>query len=277
MFEKFFGDKKTVRNSRDIPSLAIQNSVPAVHFWPAIEPQRTRIGGGLPIESALTSFQTESDKVPFLAALDMEELQRTMKIDWLPATGTIFFFYDHDKQEAWGFDPGDKRYFDVKYSDVRLSQVTRAQTSKNLGKLGGFPLKASLMQSVPSWERPVVEQLELTDEESEVWGEAVFNSFGYHPHHQVGGYPCAIQNDDMELECQLVTNGLNCGDSSGYHDPKAAALEAGKDDWRLLFQIDSDEDAGLMWGDVGTVYFWIKEQDARDLKFDRAWMILQCH
>ena len=82
----------------------------------------------------------------------------------------------------------------------------------------------------------------------------------------------------MRLESQLVTNGIYVGDSSGYEDPRAGELESGADDWRLLFQLDSDEDRlGVMWGDVGRLYFWMREEDLRGRRFDAAWTILQCH
>lgn len=89
------------------------------------------------------------------------------------------------------------------------------------------------------------------------------------------GYSENIQGT-MEDECQLVTNGLYCGDPSGYNDPKAKELlkDAGK--WILLFQIDSIEKAGMMWGDVGRIYFWIKKEDLRNKRFDKSWMVLQC-
>ena len=82
---------------------------------------------------------------------------------------------------------------------------------------------------------------------------------------------------EMELECQLVSNGLYCGDPSGYNDPKAKELEKGAKDWILLLQIDSeDEKTGMMWGDVGRLYFWIKREDLKNKNFNKSWMILQC-
>ena len=39
---------------------------------------------------------------------------------------------------------------------------------------------------------------------------------------------------------------------------------------------DTDDDTGWMWGDVGTLYFWIREQDARAGDFSRVWMVFQC-
>ena len=65
-------------------------------------------------------------------------------------------------------------------------------------------------------------------------------------------------------------------DSSGYDDPRAKTLEAGAKDWRLLLQMDSDDDLDVMWGDAGILYFWIQADEARRGDFSNAWMILQC-
>ena len=95
--------------------------------------------------------------------------------------------------------------------------------------------------------------------------------------HKLLGHSENIQGD-MELECQLVTNGLYCGDPSGYQDPRAAALIAGAADWVLLLQIDSDEDnCGMMWGDSGRIYLWIRREDLQARRFAQAHLILQCY
>lgn len=44
----------------------------------------------------------------------------------------------------------------------------------------------------------------------------------------------------------------------------------------LLLQLDSDQDANLMWGDAGLLYFWIRTEDLVAGRFDRVWMTLQC-
>ena len=47
--------------------------------------------------------------------------------------------------------------------------------------------------------------------------------------------------------------------------------------WRLLLQLDTDDSLGVMWGDSGRIYFWMREEDLRSRAFDRAWCILQCY
>lgn len=81
----------------------------------------------------------------------------------------------------------------------------------------------------------------------------------------------------MELECQLASNGVYYRGLGAFGIDQVKNLESGAADWRLLLQIDTDEDGpGWMWGDVGRIYFWVKEQDLRSLRFDDAWLVFQC-
>ena len=80
----------------------------------------------------------------------------------------------------------------------------------------------------------------------------------------------------MEDECQLASHGIYVGDAEGHKDPRAPSLKAGAKDWKLLLQLDTDDDIGWMWGDVGTLYFWVREQDAQAGDFSRVWMVFQC-
>jgi uncharacterized protein YwqG len=121
--------------------------------------------------------------------------------------------------------------------------------------------------------------LNFTAEESDDYCQlleevAELNGDGPAYHHLLG-HPETIQGD-MQLECQLASHGLYCGDSSGYEDSLRAHLEEGAKDWRLLLQVDSDDDVGMMWGDVGRIYYWIREVDLRAGNFGNVWFVLQC-
>jgi uncharacterized protein YwqG len=69
---------------------------------------------------------------------------------------------------------------------------------------------------------------------------------------------------------------IHCGDPKVYADPRAKELEKNAHEWWLLLQVDSDDRASMMWADLGRVYFWIREEDLRERRFERAWAILQC-
>ena len=74
----------------------------------------------------------------------------------------------------------------------------------------------------------------------------------------------------MRLQCQLVSHGI-----TDETDPHAAELAKGAMDWLLLLQIDSDEHAGMRWGNAGMLYYWIKRDDLKAQHFDDTWLVLQ--
>ena len=97
-----------------------------------------------------------------------------------------------------------------------------------------------------------------------------------HKDHEILTYPQLVQ-DDMRGECQLVTNGIYCGEPSAYDDPRAPGLLQNTSSWQLLLQIDTDEEGpGWMWGDAGRLYFWITLEDLAARRFEKCWLILQC-
>ena len=45
---------------------------------------------------------------------------------------------------------------------------------------------------------------------------------------------------------------------------------------RLLFQLASDENAGMGWGDGGHLYFCVRPADLKAKRFDRVDVDYQC-
>ena len=72
-----------------------------------------------------------------------------------------------------------------------------------------------------------------------------------------------VQNFDMELECELASRGLQLGEECGLDASRQGELREASKDWRLLLQLDTDDTTGWAWGDLGKIYFWIREADAR--------------
>jgi uncharacterized protein YwqG len=94
-----------------------------------------------------------------------------------------------------------------------------------------------------------------------------------------GGRPSRARirrRGDMMLECALVSAGLYCGDATAYQDARLPVFRQQAHRWRLLLQVPSVEAAGMMWGDAGCLYYWIRDDDLAARRFERCWLILQC-
>ncbi|WP_373503172.1 YwqG family protein [Aestuariivirga sp.] len=261
---------------RDVHALAMGLARPSVHLVASRHPSRSHIGGEPTVDVGDRSPSKDGKPLPLIAQLDLQEMQEACPVAWLPGSGSLLFYYDHVAQDAWGFDPKDKASFAVVYHEQLASPSLTGTGGGDDSELPYQAVKPVAKPSFPSADRPQVAALDLNDTETDRWDEDIHQSFHSLPKHQLLGFPSTVQGDGMELECQLVSNGIYCGNSSGFEDPRAAALAPGEKDWRLLLQVDTDEQLGLMWGDCGLIYFWIREQDAAARRFDRAWVILQC-
>ncbi len=235
---------------------------------------KSKFGGKPDLPKNIEWFKEASGKsLSFIAQLNFSELQKFNISKELPKEGILYFFYSAN-QEAWGFDIKDKDKFKVFYS-IDTENLESKPFPADLEQFGIYKscsLKFSNAVSLPSWENKFVGEV-LNDSEVDSYMEITSAD----DNNKILGYSDNIQGE-MELECQLVTNGLFCGDPSGYNDPRRKQLEKGASDWKLLLQIDSEDDkTEMMWGDSGRLYFWIRQQDLKELNFEKSWFVLQCY
>jgi uncharacterized protein YwqG len=240
----------------------------------------SRIGGLPDVPPDFQWPQWRDRPLGFLAQIQCDELPR-IESDLLPSSEMLYFFYDLVDQ-PWGYDPEDRGGAVVIFAENPASLSTASLPSgakRDDVSLPAFGVKFSIIPTLPSMNTTALEQLRLTDEESYRYVDfylAVQRQFiPKEPEHQLLGHSHNIQGD-MQLKCQLVSNGIWCGDRRGYENPQSYALAPGAAEWRLLFQFDSDDGLGVMWGDAGRIYFWIRESDIRDRSLDQTWTVLQC-
>jgi len=223
----------------------------------------------------------------FIAQFNLTDIAPFDVENKLPHEGILYFFYEGG-EEVWGYDPKDKGGFVVFHhkGDINKLKITEhPDTVYEFAVLSPCKLTFKLTSSYPMGE--VLDGVGLSEEvvkefstikRSEmkqydrIIDEYTDENYGGH---QLLGYPTLVQGEIFR-ECQLVSNGLYCGDESGYNDPKAKILEKNTSDWTLLFQIDSDENADVMWGDCGMVYFAIKKDDLVAENFENIWAVFQC-
>ncbi len=242
---------------------------------------RSRLGGRPLLPSHFDWPRSTERSLDFLLQIDLAEVSPLDPSGVLPPSGLLTFFYDLANQ-PWGYDPAHLDGFRVAFiTDESLVSSDLPDATQTLPEHG---VTFTSAVTLPHFGSRSYEQLErechMSETETDHYLDfvAAYES-QYYPKgsasHRMLGHSANVQND-MQLEAELVRNGLYCGDASGYNNSRAKALEAGADDWLLLLQLDSDDRADLMWGDVGMLYYWMRLDDLRARRFDRAWMTLQC-
>ncbi len=217
----------------------------------------------------------------FLAQFNLEETAEYDKDNRLPHQGMLYFFYDLETMK-WGFDPKDKgcaRVFYIEDTDNLKSIDFPADLNADF-VIPEFALSFSAQMDLPDYEEiaeaiPEVEW-DVYDEERVLYGyegddedkEEVSKLLGY----------ANLIQGDMLLECEEVCNGIYCGNVPEITDEQREKLMKGSKEWELLFQMSTvgNEDYELMFGDCGSIYFYIKKQDLQAKNFDKVWLVLQC-
>jgi uncharacterized protein YwqG len=263
--------------------------VPEVFIWPAISITvneaeldltigQSRFGGepDLPDDFVWPEW-FEGRPLSFLAQINLREIVGIPCSLSLPVEGWLVFFYDAVEQ-PWGYDPTDRGGAHVTYIEA-ASQLVRRSPPGALPDDARFKACAVAFHPVRTYPDPdsLWIDVENTAEERGALYDEYDAVMSQNPSwHQIAGHPKVIQNP-MELECQLVSNGLYCGSGNAYDSEQGLALAPGAFDWRCLLTIESDDAPGWMWGDGGNIYFWMREADIAARRFDRAWTILQCY
>lgn len=215
----------------------------------------------------------------FLAQFNLEEIAEYDQDNRLPHKGMLYFFYDLCTMR-WGFDPKDKGCARVFYVE-----------NPNALQAVDFPEELETDFVLPEFEVAFTTRMDLPDYEeiAEFMPDLEWDSydeekvlFGYEGDEdeevsKLLGYADLIQGD-MLLECEEVCNGIYCGNIPDLTEEQREKMLADSKEWELLFQMSTvgNEDYELMFGDCGSIYFYIKKQDLQKKNFDNVWLVLQC-
>lgn len=275
---------------------------PAVRLDHSDGAPTSHVGGAARLPASLEWPAWTDKPLSLVAVVDLSDIA-AFAIDLvLPTTGLLNFFYEADEQAAWGWDPEHRDGWRVVLVDPdEAVDRTPPEGALVFPRMGLAP---SQTLTIPGWEEPAVatiyppywhhteqggfsrhspddsqgeEEKERKREAfwavAEEWNRVV--DWQAEPNHQVGGWP-RLQQGPIWRECHVVSQGLPLGDARQSADPRIAELPAGEDEWRLLLQLDTDEEVGWMWGDVGTLFYAIRPSAEPSLMFRGAWMVLQC-
>jgi uncharacterized protein YwqG len=249
------------------PAIALQRAAAGTGM-------RAHLGGDASLERDQQWPTWHGNPLSLLAVLDLEAFRGFDSDLDLPRSGLLNLFYEVD-QQPWGFDPADGGGWRVMLAEAKAA-ADRAEPA-GATRFARIDLEPAQILTMPSWDEDALAGILRSDFDAlDDLGEALIEASEVsEPRHQVGGWPW-LQQGSLWREFQFASNGVYVGDPAGYEGPRASELRPGVDEWRLLAQIDSDDDAGWMWGDGGTLYFGARNADLASSDLDRAWMVLQC-
>lgn len=230
------------------------------------------------------NYRQNPQPYSFIAQISFEEMALLDDQSLLlPDGGALYLFYDVLIQ-GWGFDPKDAVGFKVIYvpDTDNLKKATKPNFYKEVPDYKEVLLEPSLRFERSRSEGLHFEKLPISEADKKAYIDfderiEIEMDIGWPemPAHKVRGWSNNVQGP-MEEECALVTSGINCGGPEGYTSPEAKRIIDAPNEWIQLLQIDSDDGTGMMWGDAGMLYLWIKKSDLKKREFENTWLILQC-
>ncbi|MFF2089777.1 YwqG family protein [Paenibacillus sp. NPDC058174] len=240
----------------------------------------SKIGGDPDLLEEVDWPKWKSYDMTFIGQLNLAQCPSHLS---LPSAGLLSFFY---AVEGMYEDPdfyGDPHTCRVIYtSPDQLDHLVRRSAPASLKE--GVKMQPNSISFLPSLSVPATESAYLEsiglgwnedqDDINKYWEiflpktEKLWQREGYI--NRLMGHPDQIQGD-MQRSCEIAYGSYTDNELDKADFIKSALK------WRLLLQIDSEEEkTGIMWGDVGRIYYWIHEDDLAQLRFDRVFCEMQC-
>jgi uncharacterized protein YwqG len=221
----------------------------------------------------------------FLCQINMADVVWAQSEDLpIPKTGLLSVFYDNEEQ-PWGYDPAQASGARMIYTPLGSSlqridgqsfgfasnKPVCTVTTKNTRSLPDYTGLHTLIERDGGAQGEALSDLleEFYDEDEAIHD---INSWS----HSFGGWPVHIQSEFMQEECQLASNGIECGEPEAYKTDKAKALLPGAIDWRTVLQLDCEDQLEWHWGSSGRLYWWARQADIAVGGFEKSWTVLQC-
>jgi uncharacterized protein YwqG len=233
----------------------------------------SKIGGWPDLPASTHWPEWREQPIPFLAQIRLSEIAHLDEANELPHSGMLYFFFDEEAlegpypliNESWRVIYDVSNPLDLQHTPA-ASEIDRVYPECTLefsSRLTLPPFESYYLQnlglSYSAFERDAPpEQRKEADAYMDLEQQLDGSYDSTAPHHQLLGHPYQIQGD-LLWECEQDTGQSN-----------------ETTDWRLLFQIDTDDDANMMWGDTGILYFYISQQALAARDFSQVHLIMQC-
>lgn len=223
----------------------------------------------------------------FAAQFDFSELSKYDVDGLLPKSGMIYFFVCCDSLGKVIFSAAKKQdLVRLEKAPDTLLPVKKSFMQKLFGKkpekriydecLVEFKIEYSLPSADSFYAGIIEKENDHSPKPCDAFSEEFIESLieltdtaDNTADHQFLGYARGIQHSYKEDEIQ---NGISTKISDlSINDMKSLL------NWILLFQLDSDPNAGMMWGDSGRFYFYIHKEDLVKANFHDVRSAMDCY
>lgn len=259
---------------------------------PAVRLRRARAGEH--VVGQLGGSPTLPDGIPwpqsaagrplgFVASIDLGRLQVASLDIPLQADGTLLFFYrdpsvgPYEKPFLISDPLPETQPPAAAVVSVPAGTVAASRTEPDAAVYPAVELAAEVIATGPDWDHPALDRAlaDLPTADREFMADPYecddfrieMGDLLDHPRHYIGGYARPVQGPvEVEVAQQCL------GGRVSYTDP---ALYDEARQWTSLVQIDSDDDAQMMWGDRGSLYWVMRPADIAAGRFNAAAFVTQ--
>ena len=239
---------------------------PTLLLIPTKSPGFSKVGGSPELPHGTVWPEGDDGPLAFVAQIDIETFRQHGAFDWLPERGRLYLFFDDDRNGT--ADCGRLIYTTNPPGPECTAASELAKNRRFLERRVGFRRFTSFPS--PDW---FDEDWPGHNMDWSGFKGLEDCDFGDEIEHRIGGYPGAIQDGQMQIECEF----LRQGKTRDYRETVPDAIRVASRQWRLLLQIDSDPALNMNWWDGGRLYVFIRARDARRGDFSRIVTITQTH
>lgn len=220
----------------------------------------------------------------FLAQFNLEQIAPLDTEHMLPQKGILSFFCGTDSQIS-GHAPEHKGFARVYWFET-IAELSPAVFPDDLTEKFRYPMLKISAGSEPSY--PTYEDFGVNKDGGPIKWVERWDEFDRirssivdeEPNriHKLLGWADPIQGN-MTQECELISRGYSFDGGRDFIPARdrQEAVDFSVRDWLPLLQLDSlrDGDFKLTFGDCGRIYYYIKREDLKNKRFEKAWTILQ--
>lgn len=192
----------------------------------------SRMGGAPDLPPGTPWPENKGRPADFLAQIDFAAVAKAHSLPGIPDSGWVALFRDF--QSGFDGDYDDNGQWRWAHFDCPADQLARTEhPGEPLQSFNFCELKFEPELCLPGdfADRFTGDDEALGEEVFEYFDETL-NDIMNGPYHRIGGYPMLIQSSENDLP-----------------------------GWDFLMQIDSDNEVGWMWGDMGRIYYWGRRKD----------------